>query len=93
MQLRKATLDDILTMTKLVERQVLNNLPIVGLTEPYLSYFYTDNYRTQAKGLFLNAKESTTRNDDIIYIATDETENAVINTHIKVNLLRYFMGV
>ena len=77
MQIKKATLDDILTTTKLVERQVLNSLPIVGLTEPYLSYFYTDNYRTQVKGLFLNTKETTNRNNDIIYIATDDLENIV----------------
>ena len=75
MQLRKATLDDILTTTKLVERQVFNSLPIIGLTEPYLSYFHTDNYRTQVKGLFLNAKETTNRNNDIIYVATDDLDN------------------
>lgn len=77
MQIRKATLDDILTTTKLVEKLALNNLSIIGLTEPYLSYFYTDNYRTQVKGLFLNAKETTNRNNDIIYVATDNLENIV----------------
>ena len=77
MQIKKATLDDILTTTKLVEKHALNNLSIIGLTEPYLSYFYTDNYRTQVKGLFLNAKGTTNRNNDIIYVATDNLENIV----------------
>lgn len=77
MQIIKATVDDILETIKLVEKYALNSLPIVGLTEPYLSYFYTNNYRTQVKGLFLNTKETTNRNRDIIYIATDDLENIV----------------
>lgn len=77
MKIRKATVDDILTTSKLVEKHALNNLPVIGLTEPYLSYFYTDNYRTQVKGLFLNAKETTNRNNDIIYVATDNLDKIV----------------
>ena len=77
MQLRKATLDDILTTTKLVEKHALNSLPIIGLTEPYLSYFYNDNYRTQVKGLFLNGKETSNRNNDTINVATDDLGNIV----------------
>lgn len=71
MQTKKATFNEIITTTKLVEKHVLNDLPIVGLTEPYLSYFYTDNYRKQVKGLFLNGNETKNRNNDIIYVATD----------------------
>ena len=71
MQIRKATFDEIITTTKLVEKYALNNLPIVGLTEPYLGYFYSDNYRNQVKGLFLNGIETKNRNNDIIYVATD----------------------
>ncbi|MER3329235.1 MAG: hypothetical protein RIF34_06610 [Candidatus Kapaibacterium sp.] len=56
---------------------MLNGLPIIGLTEPYLSYFYTDNYRTQVKGLFLNINETKNRHNDIIYVATDNLENIV----------------
>lgn len=77
MQIRKATLDDIIATTKLVEKHALKNLPIIGLTEPYQSYFYTDNYRTQVKGLFLNGNETKNRNNDIIYVATDTLENIV----------------
>ena len=77
MQTRKATLDDIIATTKLVEKHDLNNLPIVGLSEPYRSYFYTDNYRTQVKGLFLNGNETKNRNNDIIYVATDTLEKIV----------------
>lgn len=71
MQIRKATWDDVVTTAKLVEKNALNNLPIVGLTEPYLSYFYTENYRNQVKGLFLNSNETKSRNNDIICVATD----------------------
>jgi hypothetical protein len=77
MQIRKATLDDILATTRLVEKKVSDNLPIVGLTEPYLSYFYTNNYKTQVKGLFLNANETANRNSDIIFIVTDDTDNII----------------
>ncbi len=77
MQIRKATFEDVLATTKLVEKHALNNLPIIGLTEPYQSYFYTDKYRTQVKGLFLNGNETKNRNNDIIYVATDTLENIV----------------
>lgn len=77
MESKKATLDDILAMTKLVEKHASNNLPIVGLTEPYLSYFYTDNYRSQVKGLFLNSNEIKNRHNDIIYVAIDTFEKII----------------
>lgn len=77
MQSKKATLDDIIKTTILVEKHALNNLPIIGLTEPYLSYFYTDNYRTQVKGLFLNSKETKNRNNDIIYVSIDKLGNII----------------
>ena len=77
MQIRKATLDDILTTSRLVEKNASDNLPIIGLTEPYLSYFFTDNYRTQAKGLFLNAKETANRVNDITFVVTDVTNNII----------------
>ena len=77
MQIKKATFDEIIATTKLVEKHALNNLPIVGLTEPYRSYFYTENYRTQVKGLFLNGNETKNRNNDIIFVATNALGNIV----------------
>ena len=77
MQTRKATLDDIIKTTKLVEKHALKNLPILGLTEPYLSYFYTDNYRNQVKGIFLNGNETKNRDNDIIFIVVDTSGDIV----------------
>lgn len=77
MQTRKATFDDIMTTTKLVEKHALKNLPIIGLTEPYLSYFYTENYGNQVKGLFLNGNETKNRNNDINFIVTNTSGDIV----------------
>jgi len=70
--IQKATLYDILTTADKVEAYVSSKKAITGLTEPYLSYFYSSEKKNSLKERFVNLKEVIDLEDEFFYIAISD---------------------
>ena len=72
MIINNATSHDVFTIIETVKNYAKEKKIIFGLTEPYLSYFLSDNFKTQVNEIFLNPKDAIQREDDIILIAKND---------------------